>query len=330
MMAAVGEEWRPVVGWETAYEVSNFGNVRRIRTKKAAPVRQHAGYPTCSLSIGGSIRGNGKVHRMVAEAFIPNLLPDTQTQVNHIDGNKQNPHVTNLEWVTPKENIQHAHRTGLTAGNKRRSRAIESVDPTTGGVTSYDSSAHAARVVGVDGSRIRICIKQPKSRAAGLYWRLAEKEQGKSNNWQKLIECDGYQFGTVDYEISDLGEVKNSKDSRLLHPSTNANGYHMVNLTVSDQTPRRIFYIHRLVASTFLELPAGDPTTYDVDHIDSEPTHNTPDNLQWLSRQAHISKTVGRRVLQYMPDNSIVRHLSIKDAANACGVEYWRMQRILD
>ena len=120
------EIWKPVVGWEELYEVSNTGKVKtkdrvvKCNTgegiKKAKEMKSKTdryGYSGITLRIGKRILQTG-VHRLVAKAFIPN--PEDKEQVNHIDGNKLNNHVTNLEWVNNKENSAHAVRTGLTNG----------------------------------------------------------------------------------------------------------------------------------------------------------------------------------------------------------------------
>lgn len=123
------EEWMPVKGYEGMYEVSNIGRIRSLdrsvvskigvkkRVKglvlKQANVR---GYLGVSLAKDG-VRKMTKVHRIVAEAFIPN--PENKPQVNHKDGNKENNRVENLEWATALENQMHAIRTGLKTGEGR-------------------------------------------------------------------------------------------------------------------------------------------------------------------------------------------------------------------
>ncbi len=69
-------------------------------------------FKTAKGYMSQSIRGKTvRLHRVVATAFIPN--PDNLPEVNHIDGNKLNNHVSNLEWVTHKQNMEHAYKTGL-------------------------------------------------------------------------------------------------------------------------------------------------------------------------------------------------------------------------
>jgi hypothetical protein len=127
-MENLQEEWRPVPEFEDYYEISNMGRVKskaifirhdgnwsdehgyvkKIKTKNITMNRY--GYLTSKLCKLGKCR-RLTVHRLVAKAFIPN--PEGFTQVNHVDGNKENNVVTNLEWVSAARNIQHAYETGL-------------------------------------------------------------------------------------------------------------------------------------------------------------------------------------------------------------------------
>lgn len=108
------EVWKDVVGFEEYFQVSNLGNVFSKRTNKILKQFIHdSGYVYLSTKIGGR---NGKcycfkVHRLVAEAFIPN--PDNKPEVNHIDLNKLNNFADNLEWSTSKENTKHAIDNGV-------------------------------------------------------------------------------------------------------------------------------------------------------------------------------------------------------------------------
>lgn len=104
-------------------------------------VKLKGGYPTVTVCMEGK-HFQHSIHRLVAQAFIPN--PHNKPQVNHIDGNKENPHVSNLEWVTPKENVRHAIdilKVGVRVSAyiicKIRKEVIEVTDTYTGAVEKY-------------------------------------------------------------------------------------------------------------------------------------------------------------------------------------------------
>jgi len=117
------ELWKSIPGYEGIYEVSNLGRVRSLDRLRKNPngmakfkgriiTGNHGGKHYFQVALHKDGRKQYySVHRLVAEAFIPN--PDNKPQVNHIDGNKQNNVYTNLEWATPSENILHSFRTGL-------------------------------------------------------------------------------------------------------------------------------------------------------------------------------------------------------------------------
>lgn len=103
------EIWREVVDNEN-YMVSNTGRIRRKNSDSDRATYDKDGYLSVDLYKDGQ-RSKKRVNRIVAEAFIPN--PDDKPEVDHLDGNKKNNSVENLEWVTKKENCRRAWNNGL-------------------------------------------------------------------------------------------------------------------------------------------------------------------------------------------------------------------------
>ena len=91
------------------YSICKSGRVFSHKTNRYLKnMVGHTGYLYVTLRNSEGIRRTASVHRLLAEAFIPN--PENKVEVNHIDGNRQNCSLRNLEWVTPSENIRHAHK----------------------------------------------------------------------------------------------------------------------------------------------------------------------------------------------------------------------------
>ena len=122
-----GEIWKDIVGYDGLYQISNLGRVKNLskiwwmdknnthRRYKPDTIIfnriDNLGYSICTLYKNSIGTKRIRIHRLVAEAFIPN--PDNKPCVNHINGIKNDNRIENLEWCTYSENIQHAYDNGL-------------------------------------------------------------------------------------------------------------------------------------------------------------------------------------------------------------------------
>lgn len=120
------EIWKPIAG-SNFYEVSNLGRVRSNnylghgKTQTLSLNYDQKGYLRVRLYFGKH-RKTCKVHRLVAQAFIPNPL--NLPEVNHLDGNKANNRAENLEWVTAHENSLHAYANGLKENTRKHAQLL--------------------------------------------------------------------------------------------------------------------------------------------------------------------------------------------------------------
>lgn len=171
------EEWRPVVGYEGLYEVSNLGRVKslkRARVHIMTGTVNRDGYRLVLLSDGHKTLGKS-VHRLVAQAFIPN--PHNYTVVNHIDGDKLNNNVKNLEWCTHSENTLHSMY--ILGGNASCVR-IKCVE--TGEI--FNSISAAARATGRNRKSIAEAADytRGKNESCGIHWEWVDREPNPSRH----------------------------------------------------------------------------------------------------------------------------------------------------
>lgn len=168
----MNEIYKDIPGYEGLYQISNLGNVKSVKKNKLlAKNNNGTGYLYARLSKNSQVK-NHYIHRLVAIAFLDN--PDNLPQVNHIDEDKTNNRVDNLEWVTAKENSNHGTRTARAARGCQK--PINQYDLQGNLIKSWDSGTEIAKAFGLSSSTdITRCCKNIYKTAYGYQWRYAEQ-----------------------------------------------------------------------------------------------------------------------------------------------------------
>lgn len=242
----MNEIWKPVKGTAGKYKISNFGNVIGSRGNKLVQTKMQIGYLKVSFSLDGKVKQH-YIHRLVASHFLENH-DEKEFVVNHRDGNKHNNSVSNLEFISRKDNAKHwaSKKRSSNAGRKR---------------TGYCKRGH--KFVG----NKTYCLECRRLKEMGIKF-----EPPGDCNWKKIV-------GT-DYLISNTGLVWSNKTKTILKAGTDLPGYKFVILRINGVSKRHS--VHRLVAEAFIsEIPEG----LVVDHINSDKLDNNAHNLRIVSRK---------------------------------------------
>ena len=176
----MSEIWKPIPGYEGYYEASTYGRVRSVdrytinrwgsKTFHGSQIMKCRKFKNGYMHVKLTKNGKGvepSVHRLIAITFIPN--PGNLSQVNHIDGNKSNNYITNLEWCSSSENQLHSRRVlnricGLT---RKKTLCID-----TGEI--FDSTHHAARAFNLSpGGVYNVCIGKNKH-TGGMHFKFVD------------------------------------------------------------------------------------------------------------------------------------------------------------
>ena len=159
---------RDIPGYESLYAITSCGRVWSYRAKKfLKPEKTETGYLRVNLCKDGVCK-KYRIHRLVAEAYLPNPL--NLPQVNHKDEDKSNNALPNLEWISPKDNINYG--TGKERSAKSRQNKVICLE--TGEV--FESAKEAGEAKYIDSSGIRKACRGKRKTAANYHWRYYEDE----------------------------------------------------------------------------------------------------------------------------------------------------------
>ena len=253
--------------------VSSLGRYRDYRGITKTPRPSKNGY--VSVNVKNKCYS---LHRLIAFAFF-GAPPSPKYTVDHKDMNRGNNRRENLEYVTPREQMQRSY-----AKNKdRRSGAFKRSKPVKGRKvgseewSGYESARDAARILGLNNGHVSACALG-KTKTTGGY----EFTWDEPNEPDSLLGEEWKRVPDLNCSVSSFGRFRDSRGiTKSPHPKKS--GYVEVKVNYKD------YFLHRLIAFAFLGAPPSPE--YTVDHKDMNRGNNHVDNLEWVTKQQQVQRS---------------------------------------
>jgi len=320
------EIWKPIEE-SPNYHISNLGRIKNINTNKfLTPNIRKQLYTEVTLFINKKSK-TFKLHRLLALAFIPN--PENKPTVNHIDKNKNNNSLNNLEWATMAEQNSALNKDTNKYLNNQNCRKVDKCCLKTGKIIETFNSIIDASLWIINNGLTKINIINPnnlsiisskicsvcnknRKQVYNFLWNYSKQVEEKENEIWKEISLE-LTNGINNYYISNLGRFK-TPNGHIKENYKHYTGYKR--LRIGDKK----YLIHRLVALTFLPNPKNKPF---VNHIDGNKLNNNLSNLEWVtclennihSIKSGLSKST-KKIIQYDINMNLIKEFdSINDAS---------------
>lgn len=293
------------------YHVSNYGRIKSFHLRKPAIMmtQDSKGYERVPLANGGT-KNHYYVHDLVALAFI--LNPDDLPEVNHKDGSKKHNVVSNLEWMTGRQQALHSRN---ELGQVPDTVAVIQSDMYGNFIAEYPSIKEASEKTGVHGSNISAACTGEYTQSGGFKWEYV--------NDRREPEPEGEIHPDFpNYIITSDGRVYTKRYGRFMALRDKEGEYLSVELS-GPVIKKKFFYVHTIVALVYLD-DGGQPNMQ-VNHKDRNKRHNDVSNLEWVTARENIlhARATGvnlhsRAVIMYDKEgNELQRFDKIDDAGKA-------------
>ncbi len=259
------------------YKINKKGVVYSDKSKKILKSIIVNGYDTINIINNNKKITNCAIHRLVAFTFIPK--PDGKDVVNHINSNKLDNRLENLEWVTQKENTA-AHGKQIHHPKK-----VNQLDMDGNIIATFNSLIDAGTAIGFSPSAISKAVLGINNSAGGFKWAYAEADNVINIDLSNGKKINGFEK----YYVLPTGQIYNSIRKTYVKPIKNDAGYCYVALC--NKGIKKNMYIQRIVAENL--IPNNDTKKTQVNHKNKIRHDNRIENLEWVTPSENMIHAKG-------------------------------------